>query len=72
MFEQANSREDHGHTMVIYGLDDLLITDRSAWLGDSNYAVRCQLVDAISEGKKCIRWQWRSFIRQITSKIWIR
>ncbi len=59
--EQALSREDHGHAMLVRGPDDFYVAHRAAVLNDGPHARLGGGVHAISERKERIRSQDRAF-----------
>ena len=60
MPEQTNAGEEHCHTMLVSGLDDLAISNGAArvnYRGDADLVSR---VDAITEREECIRDEQRT------------
>jgi hypothetical protein len=54
MAEMPNTGQNHGHTMLIYGLNHFVITDRSAWLNHGSNSSICRFVDAVTKWEECI------------------
>ena len=54
MPEHAAAGEDHGHAVLVGGVDDLLVPDAASGLDDGCDPGVCRLVDAVPEGEERI------------------
>ena len=53
--EQTHAGEGHGHTVLVAGLDNQIVTDRSAGLGDVAHAALLGALDVVTEREEGIR-----------------
>ena len=53
--EQTDSSKRHRHTIFITGLDHVVITDGTAWLGDVFHTALICPVDVIAEWEERVR-----------------
>ena len=52
MFEKPLTGENHGHVLLVAGLDDLVVTFRSAWLDHAPGAFLYGGIHTVPEGEK--------------------
>ena len=54
MMEQTNAGKAHYHTILVAGIDNIVITNRSTWLSDILNARLMGTLDVVTEGEECI------------------
>ena len=57
MMEQPESRHGHGNVVFIAGLDDIIITDRTAGLGNIIHTAAVRPLNVIAKGEEGIAAQ---------------
>ena len=57
MVEQSHAGEGHGHAVLIAALDDQIVADGAAGLGDVGNAGLLGALDVVAEGEEGIRTQ---------------
>ena len=52
--EQPQAAEGHGDTVLVTGVDDLLVADGAAGLDDGGHAGAAGALDVVAKGEECI------------------
>ena len=55
--EQTDSGECHSHSILITGLNYIIITDGTTWLGDVFDAALISPVNVVAKWEECVRTQ---------------
>ena len=55
MVEQTDACKRHGDAVFVAGFDDMVITYRTACLGDVFHAALVRTLDVVAEGEESIR-----------------
>ena len=60
--EQTDSRKGHYHSVFVTGLDNQIVTNRSAWLRNVFYAALLCALNIVAEGKERVGTEGLSLI----------